>query len=216
MRAPRDERIIASSPPAVRRRHHAVRASLAGLFLWASLAATAALPADRAEAVAARAARPTVIIYKSKRRLLYFENDILKRRFPIVLGKKPQGRKARRGDLRTPEGEYYVTSKKSKSRFHRFLGLSYPNVEDARRGMLKRLITKRDFERIRRAIRSGGQPPWSTPLGGYIGIHGEGEYRDFTGRFRINWTEGCISMSDQDMEVLYNLVDIGTPVLIFP
>jgi murein L,D-transpeptidase YafK len=214
--AGRRPRILASLGLGAFRRQRAGSISFAVLFLLASTAVTSPLALERAEAVTGRAARPTIIIYKSKRRLLYFENDILKRRFSVVLGKEPRGQKVRRGDLRTPEGEYYVTSKKSKSRFHRFLGLSYPNIEDAERGMLKRLITRRDFERIKRAIRSGRQPPWSTPLGGYIGIHGEGEYRDFTGRYRINWTEGCISVSDRDMDVLYRLVEIGTPVLIFP
>jgi murein L,D-transpeptidase YafK len=65
-----------------------------------------------------------VVIYKSARRLLYFEGDILRRRIPITLGKRPDGEKRRRGDSRTPEGAYFISSKRPRSRFRLFLGLS--------------------------------------------------------------------------------------------
>ena len=173
------------------------------------------LPPRNVQAETSR--HPTLVIFKAKRRLLYFENDILKRRFPITLGTRPLGDKDRAGDRRTPEGEYYVTSKKPSSRFRRFLGISYPNIEDARRGLDRRLISEDDFARIRRAIATGQSPPWGTPLGGYVGIHGEGgAYRGFTKRHHLNWTDGCIALSDEDIETLYHLVDVGTPVLIFP
>ncbi len=168
------------------------------------------------EVLAAAHRRPTIVVYKARRQLLYFENDILKRRFPMVLGKKPKGTKERQGDNRTPEGEYYVTNKATQSRFLRFLGLSYPNLDDARRGLVSRIIDRGQYERIKEAINGGAKPPWGTGLGGYIGIHGEGEYRGFTGRHRINWTEGCISVSDENIRILYDSVDVGTPVLIFP
>jgi murein L,D-transpeptidase YafK len=188
-----------------------------GLALGATLLLSPAAPRGGGGADAAVGPRrPTIVVYKAERQLLYFENDILKRRFPIVLGRKPQGKKERRGDHRTPEGEYYVTSKTSRSRFFRFLGLSYPNIEDAQRGLLSHLIDRGQYLRIKEAINHGDTPPWGTALGGYIGIHGEGEYSGFTRRHRIDWTEGCISISDDDMRTLYGSVGVGTPVLIFP
>lgn len=168
------------------------------------------------EAAAAVPKHPTIIVYKSKRHLLYFENDVLKREYPIVLGKKPKGHKLRQGDYRTPEGEYYITHKSTVSRFYRFMGLSYPNIEDARRGLARKLIDQAAFLKIKTAIKHHLRPPSGTRLGGMIGIHGEGEYRDFTKRHRINWTEGCISVSDEDMKVLYEKVEVGTPVVILP
>ncbi len=197
--------------PGVSRRLRLLGAAILLATLLGVTAALLPLPDSRAEP----AQRPTLVIFKSKHRLLYFENDILKRRFPITLGTRPLGEKERAGDRRTPEGEYYISSKKPISRFRRFLGLSYPNIEDARRGLERRLIGSGDFVRIRRAIEAGRQPPWGTPLGGYVGIHGEGEYRGFTKRHHLNWTDGCIALSDEDIETLYRLVDVGTPVLIF-
>ena len=182
-----------------------------------TIAHPAASPIQGAgEVLAAAPSRPTIVIYKAKRRLHYFENDILKKRFSVVLGKRPRGAKQRRGDLKTPEGAYYVTSKNTRSRFHRFLGLSYPNIRDADRGLVSHILSRNQYDQIKKAIHGGRQPPWGTPMGGYVGIHGEGKYRDFTKRHRINWTDGCISLSDSDVKVLFDLVSIGTPVLIFP
>jgi murein L,D-transpeptidase YafK len=205
-----------------RRRARAFRLSSLAFVLGAALLLSPGIPhvetasEGGGRALAATAKRPTIVVYKSKRRLLYFENDILKRRYPIVLGKRPEGQKVRRGDNRTPEGKYYITHKSAMSRFYRFLGLSYPNIDDAHRGLRGNLITQGDFLKIKTAIDQRQRPPSGTGLGGLIGIHGEGEYRDFTKRHQINWTEGCISVSDEDMRVLYVNAEVGTPVIIFP
>lgn len=156
-------------------------------------------------------------MYKSERRLLFFENDILKRRFPVVLGKRPEGVKRRQGDSRTPEGEYFISSKRPRSRFRLFLGLSYPNARDAREGLRSSAISSADYEGIREAIRAGREPAWDTALGGFVGIHGEGsEYEGFVRRHHIDWTDGCIALSNEDIRDLYGLVEVGTPVIILP
>ena len=199
-----------------------VASTLLATLLGALLLLSPEIPCARAagkdagEAAAAVPKRPTIIVYKSKRHLLYFENDVMKREYPIVLGKKPKGHKLRQGDYRTPEGEYYITHKSMASRFYRFMGLSYPNIEDARRGLARKLLDQAEFLKIKIAINRRQRPPSGTRLGGLIGIHGEGEYRDFTKRHRINWTEGCISVSDEDMKILYEKIDVGTPVVILP
>ena len=161
--------------------------------------------------------RPLILVYKSQRRLLYFENDVLKRRFPVSLGRRSAGEKRRQGDFRTPEGEYFISSKHPRSRFRLFLGLSYPNAHDAGEGLRRKLISRREYEGIRGAIREGREPSWGTALGGTVGIHGEGsKYRGFVRKHHINWTDGCIALSDEDIRALYDLVEVGTPVLIFP
>ncbi len=170
-----------------------------------------------APAQAAPGSRATVVIYKSQRRLFYFEDDILRRRFPVTLGKRPEWEKRRQGDFRTPEGAYFISSKRPRSRFLLFLGLSYPNTRDGDEGLRRGAISTEEFEAIRAATRDGREPPWGTALGGFVGIHGEGsEYRGFVRRHHIDWTDGCIALSNEDIRVLYHLVRVGTPVLIFP
>jgi murein L,D-transpeptidase YafK len=149
-------------------------------------------------------------VWKGKREMwLKFGNRVT-RKFPVVLGRQPVATKLRQGDLRTPVGKYYVCEKRSRSRFRRFLGISYPNVDDAERGFSDHLITADQWADILFANLRRQVPPWRTPLGGRIGIHGHG------GRQMIgaDWTEGCIAVGDDEIEYLYRVVPVGTPVTI--
>ena len=94
------------------------------------------------------------------------------------------------------------------SKYHLSLGLSYPNAEDADRGLSDKLISKREHRAIVEAIRRYRQPPWNTELGGEIMVHGGGTARD--------WTKGCIALSNADIEELYPLMPLGTEVEIRP
>ena len=141
-----------------------------------------------------------------------WEGGYISRVYEIVLGGNPYEDKVRQGDERTPEGKYRVVKKNPNSKYHRFLGINYPNVEDADRGLEERLISQRDWANIFFANIEDRMPPSSTPLGGLIGIHG------FGGRplIKTDWTEGCIAVSDSEIEELYYLVDHGTKVVIEP
>jgi murein L,D-transpeptidase YafK len=116
--------------------------------------------------------------------------------------------KERRGDSRTPEGDFRVVVKNEKSQFYLSLGLDYPNREDAARGLRDGLITRAEYDRIVRAIRRKGIPPWDTALGGEIYIHGGGTAND--------WTAGCAALENADMQELFDAVPVGTPVRIKP
>jgi hypothetical protein len=126
--------------------------------------------------------------------------------YPLSLGYDPVGDKERRGDYRTPEGDFYVCRKNARSRFFRALLLSYPNQEDAARGLADGLITPAEQDRIVQAIARGGVPPMDTALGGDICIHGGG--------VGPNWTEGCLALTNDDMAELFALVPVGTKVRI--
>lgn len=128
--------------------------------------------------------------------------------YPIALGGQPLGHKQREGDGRTPEGSYAVCVRNEQSNYHLALGLSYPNTQDADAALADGRITWDQREAIAQACAAGHRPPWDTPLGGAIMIHGGGIARD--------WTAGCIALENDAMDALWNLAGLGTAVCILP
>ena len=151
---------------------------------------------------------PSIIIMKGKRSLFLYSDDRIVRQYPIGLGFNPTGDKIREGDGRTPEGTYYVCNKNPRSRYYLSLGLSYPDEEDAARGLKAGLINQSQYENIVCALRNKSIPPWDTPLGGEIFIHGHGAQSD--------WTLGCIALENEHVKELYEALPLGTRVLILP
>lgn len=149
-----------------------------------------------------------LLVEKAARRLVLYRDRREERRFPVGLGFAPVGTKDKQGDGKTPEGEYRVCRKNPASRFHLSLGLDYPNAADAERAFAAGVISKAQRNGIRASARGRGCPPWSTPLGGEIFIHGSGSSSD--------WTLGCVALDDPDMDVLYGACPVGTPVTIRP
>lgn len=148
-----------------------------------------------------------LIITKHNRALVVYDGDEEVMHVPVVLGKNP-GDKRREDDLATPEGAFYICSKNPDSQYHRFLGLSYPNLEDADRGLREKLITPAEYEQIRDAVAQKKCPPWKTALGGEVGLHGPCP--------NVTWTHGCIAMSVEQIERLYDLLEIGDEVTVLP
>ncbi|MGH7805229.1 MAG: L,D-transpeptidase family protein [Candidatus Binatia bacterium] len=150
-----------------------------------------------------------IVVSKSAQTLVAYDaegNELA--RHAVILGASPVGTKGREGDRRTPEGDYRVCFKNPQSKFHLSLGLDYPNVEDARRGLAEGAIEPADYVAIVEAHRTGKIPPWKTPLGGEIFIHGDKGVRDATA--------GCIALTNEAIEDLYLRVELGTPVTILP
>ena len=149
-----------------------------------------------------------VVVKKAARRLLVFRGNTQIRSFPMVLGSQPEGDKEREGDGRTPLGTFYVCEKNEKSKYYLFMGISYPNEEDAARGLRDGLITRDQHSAILQAISERRTPPWYTRLGGEMGVHGGGTAWD--------WTRGCVALDNGDMRDLYALIREGTTVTIEP
>jgi len=149
-----------------------------------------------------------IIIHKKRRKLELFDGKTLVKTYEIALGKTPVRDKEIEGDGKTPEGEFYVFTKNDKSKFHLSLGLSYPNLEGAERGLSAGLITKAEYEAIAEAIAKKKMPPQTTKLGGEIYIHGGGTDGD--------WTQGCVALADDDIKKLFDSIPVGTPVRILP
>lgn len=143
-----------------------------------------------------------IVVDKVTRELVLYRNGRAVKSYPVVLGRNP-GRKRFEGDRRTPSGLYEITDKHPSAKYDLFIAISYPNDEDR--------------EQYHVALAGGlipaelGRLPRLTP-GGLVGIHGS-DKENFN-RLGINWTFGCISLANRDIEELYGEVSEGTPVLI--
>ena len=136
-----------------------------------------------------------VVVVKSDRTLTLYSGDTALAEYSISLGANPEGPKIQEGDSRTPEGHYVLDWKNRESRYYRSIHISYPN----------------DADRLR-AQKMGVSP------GGNIMIHGQ---RDGLGPLAPltqlwDWTDGCIAVSDREMEEIWRAVPAGTPIEIKP
>ena len=138
-----------------------------------------------------------VVVDKSDRelRLMGDEGGTVLMRFPVALGGDPVGHKTREGDGRTPEGRYTLDWRNPDSAFHRSIHVSYPNEAD------------------RAAAAERGEDP-----GGMIMLHGQRNGLGWLGWLtqRFDWTEGCIALANDDMDVVWDNVPNGTPIVIQP
>lgn len=136
-----------------------------------------------------------VIVSKSDRQLYLMQGRKVLRSYPVSLGKNPVGHKSRIGDQRTPEGRYTLDWRNPQSRFHLALHISYPNIRD------------------RESAAHKGVTP-----GGDIMIHGlPPKYADGEQvLLDLDWTDGCIAVSNQAIEEIWQLVADNTVIDIFP
>lgn len=130
-----------------------------------------------------------VVVYKAERRMDLLHYGTVLKSYRVQLGGQPFGHKEREGDRRTPEGDYIIDRRNPNSAFHLSIGIDYPNEADRAH-----------------ATANGWRP------GGDIFIHGRGPRFQ---RARGDWTDGCISVTDRQMEDIYAMVRNGTPITIF-
>ena len=153
-----------------------------------------------------------ITIQKSKRRLTVTgQNGETLFVCAVMLGASPVGRKTAEGDGRTPEGTYRICTVNPKSRYHAAFGLNYPNRADAQRAYIEKRISLMTALRIAACDRLRRRPPWKTPLGGYVMIHGESPDGK-TG----DWTAGCVAVNNDDMDRLTLMCRKGETVVIRP
>lgn len=131
----------------------------------------------------------------------------------IAIGQSGSGQKNHRGDNITPAGEYRIGWVGERSTFHRFFGLNYPSAQDAENGLRKGVIDKYTYADIVNAHMYGRVPPQNTPLGGRVGIHGLGS-ASLKIHQSMNWTHGCIAMTDKQIDHLSQWINTGTLVKI--
>ncbi len=182
-------------------RKAAIFLGLALLFLvflgggMAMLAAGLAGPREKEVPLPEGVRADAIIIEKGSRRLLLMRGGKVLKVYRIALGRNPRGPKRREGDGRTPEGRYRIDWRNPKSAYHLSLHISYPD--------------RADRERARKA----GVPP-----GGMIMIHGLPNGLGWIGRLHraLDWTNGCVAVTDREIEELWRAVPDGTVVEIRP
>lgn len=132
-----------------------------------------------------------VKVVKSKGALYLMEGETVVKQYAVVFGANPKGHKQQEGDERTPEGVYSLDYKKEDSAFYRAMHISYPNAEDVRKAKAR-----------------------GVSAGGFIMVHGQ---RNGLGWLafvmqNFNWTNGCIALTNSDMDEFMDKVKVGTPI----
>lgn len=157
-----------------------------------------------------------IVIIKSAQELILKRGNQPYKTFRMSYGKGNNGPKRQRGDNKTPVGTYKILEFKPDSKFHFFMQLNYPNLLDAWHGYKERLISPAEFKQIALSFKNHEMPPQDTRLGGYIGIHGVGEITRERMKIHesVNWTDGCIALTNEEINYLRKYVTIGTPVII--
>ena len=148
-----------------------------------------------------------IVVRTACRTLDVYRHGDRVRSYPAVFGLGGRKGKLHEGDHRTPTGLYAIVGMRRHPRWQRFMLLDYPNLHDA--------------ERYEVALESGRIPMLGTHpvgLGGAVGIHGVKRGWGFLGRWHrlFDWTNGCIAVADHEIEELWELVPLGTPVRILP
>jgi murein L,D-transpeptidase YafK len=144
---------------------------------------------------------------------LYRGDTLLERFAPISLGRGGAEPQRLRGSRETPMGEFRVSRFNFESKFHTFIGLDYPTPLHARMALQSGVFSEQEYDDYFAYYRRHGQPPQSTALGGYIGIHGVGVADPDIHR-RFHWTDGCVAVTDAQIETLSSMIDICTRVVI--
>jgi len=141
---------------------------------------------------------PTVIVVrKLTRKLVLYQGLTPKKTYSVVLGLNPRADKLYQGDCATPEGVYRVVTKFDHPKWSKFILLDYPNTQN--------------WLRFGRAKREGKIPP-TAEIGGQVGIHGTHDH--FQNYMGVNWTRGCVSLLNHDVEDLYRYVTDKTLIII--
>jgi murein L,D-transpeptidase YafK len=140
-------------------------------------------------------AADSIIISKSAHTLSLMSGKTILKTYHVAIGRGSTGAKQFVGDNRTPEGKYVIDEKNSSSKFHKALHISYPNAEDKAT-----------------ALKLGKSP------GGDIEIHGLPTALAWIGssQHAMDWTAGCIALSNDEIDEVWKMVSVGTPVEIDP
>jgi murein L,D-transpeptidase YafK len=136
-----------------------------------------------------------IVVYKHERKLLLLSHGREVRSYKVALGSEAVGPKTRQGDHRTPEGIYVLDRRNPNSHFYKAFHISYPNSKD-----------------LAAAKKLGVSP------GSDIMLHGLGKQYAWVGKAHVlhDWTDGCVAVTNEEMDEMWKMVQIGTPIEIKP
>jgi murein L,D-transpeptidase YafK len=155
---------------------------------------------------------PMIVIDTQTQTLSVLRGDRLLARFEnIAIGRGGLAADRTRGDGTTPVGTFRIDRIHPNSRFRLFFGIDFPRPEHARRALEDGRIQVTDYERIMAAFDANRRPPQDTALGGHLGIHGLGP-GDAKVHELLNWTQGCIALTNQQIEQLSRWIRLGMRV----
>lgn len=137
----------------------------------------------------------SIVVEKGRRTLTLFSAGFAVRTYQVALGKQPTGDKVKKGDNRTPEGTYFIDFKNPNSKYHKALHISYPD-----------------------ALHSARANALGVSPGGDIMIHGLPPRYASVGaeHAQYDWTEGCIAVTDKEIEEIWAAIPTGAPIHIKP
>lgn len=155
-----------------------------------------------------------VLIDDQDATLSVFQGNALLERFsPISLGRAGAKTQRVRGDNVTPKGEFRINRFNYESQWRTFMGVDFPTPAHARMALQNGIYSQADYDDYFDFYRRNGHPPQNTVLGGAIGIHGLGSADpDIHGRY--HWTQGCVAVTNDQIDRLAELVGVGTRVVI--
>ena len=179
---------------------------LTSLFLGSSLMASNFLPASSSKTVkhmrwtgGGPVGNISIVIDKSDYELNVFDDKGWYATYPVVFGNNSLNDKKMQGDKNTPEGSFHIVAKRVHDKWCRYMAIDYP--------------TKESYDKFNQR-KQRGEIPANASIGGGIGIHGTWPHEDFVIDRYKNWTEGCISMKNDDVTELYNYTRVGAKVTI--
>jgi murein L,D-transpeptidase YafK len=141
----------------------------------------------------------SILIDKSDYELSVYDDKGWYATYPVVFGNNSLGDKKMEGDKNTPEGNFRIVHKRVHEKWCRFMAIDYPTPESRQKFLLRK---------------QRGEIPANARIGGSIGIHGTWPHEDFVVDRYKNWTEGCISMKNEDVRELYAFTKAGARVTI--
>jgi murein L,D-transpeptidase YafK len=141
----------------------------------------------------------SIIVDKSEYSLTVYDDKGWYATYPVVFGNNSLADKKMEGDKNTPEGSFRIVNKKPHEKWFKFMAIDYPNKES--------------WEKFKRR-KQNGEIPASASIGGAIGIHGTWPHEDFVIDRYKNWTMGCVSMKNSDVQDIYSYTPVGTSIVI--